>query len=76
MYQTSSLVDACVLALKGHPYRIKSGTDALSFCFDQTSEADAAQVLASADASVCRAFHLTLRAVRRRMDLVSGRGGR
>jgi len=76
MYSTTSLVDACILALRAQSYRIKTGTDALVFIFDETSEEQARQILSSADANTCRGFHLTLRALRRRMDALSGRGGR
>lgn len=76
MYQTTSLIDAAVLALKGQSYRIKNGTDALVFCFDEIGEAEASQILTSADASVCRGFHLTVRALRRRMDALTGRASR
>ncbi len=78
MYETLALVDAIILASKGHRLsRIRSnGGGLLVFGFDGLTEQQASAVLSSSDATLCRSFHRVWRDVRRRMDVVTAQGAR
>jgi len=78
MYQTTTLVDAIILVCKGHCLsRVRpNGGGLLVFEFDGFTDVQASSILNSADASLCRAFHRTLREVRRQMDAITAGGGR
>ncbi len=78
MYTTMSLADAVILVCKGStfPHVRPNGGSLLAFEFDSLSEQDASQVLNSADAALCRAFHHAWRLIRREMDAVTAGGRR
>ena len=78
MFETLSLVDAIILAVKGQRLsRIRpNGGGLLVFQFDELTEQQASTILNSADASLCRSFHRTWRDVRRRMDAITMGNGR
>ncbi len=75
MYSTTSLTDACILAFKGQPFRIKAGAEICTFLFDELGESEADRILNSAEAATCRAFHRSLVALRRRMTALGGGRG-
>ncbi len=69
-YETVSLPDAVIIAARFRtlPDLRAEAPDLYTFSFATVDPAEAARILSTAEAAVCRRFHRTWREVRRKMQ--------